>query len=183
MNKGKLFFVTAGAAFACMAAGVFAYVYLPEPSMAAILGSAKSKIQGKGWDSETEKGNASEAECEVARFMETYGIEIELAEMEKQIAIRDAYERDYKKSYPLEDVFLPMPGEGSGEMDPGEDDAYWEAIEQIEAYVAVYGIDESVYAGMTAQEELRAIQERYGPLEEKGGGGTSFDTDDKQNME
>ena len=108
----------------------------------------------------------AEAEAEVKRFRETYGMEIELEKMQEQLRIRADYEEKYGTSYEMEDIFILNESESEAEGDPGSD-LYLSTIEKIQEYVAIYNIDESRYASMTAEEELAALEVEYGPLPTK----------------
>lgn len=105
-----------------------------------------------------------EAEAEIKRFKDTYGVEISIAEMIEQLKIREDYEETYGMSYELEEVFLAEVTEGHTVGDPGDDEMD-ETIAMIQEYVKRYNIDESRYAAMTVEEELEALKLEYGPLD------------------
>lgn len=115
-------------------------------------------------ESETqEESMQKEAEEEILRFRKSYGIDITMEEMLKEIRIRRDYEKKYGRSYNLEEVFLADIPEDNTQGDPG-DEEYSDTIEKIQEYIRLYDIDESRYEAMTAKEELDALEVEYGPL-------------------
>lgn len=107
-----------------------------------------------------------EAIDEVARFLEAYGVEIPLEDMEKALQDRRAYEKLYGKSYDLEEIFLTNESEDITVGDE-TDQEMWDTLDLIDAYVEKYNIDETRFAGMSPEEELMAIQVEYGTLEDE----------------
>ena len=111
------------------------------------------------------------AEEEILRFRESYGVDIDIKDMKKQLKIREDYEQKYGQSYELEEVFLSEMTKDDSIGDPGLDE-YEEIVGKIQEYIKRYNIDESRYASMTAKEELEALEIEYGPLD-----GYSIETD------
>lgn len=119
-----------------------------------------------------------EAEAEILRFKENYGLEITMEDMLDQIRIRRKYEAVYGRSYELEEVFMVNIPEDDTEWDPG-DIEYSDTIEKIQKYIKLYDIDESRYVSMTPQEELNALEVEYGPLATEENDTQSLDTEEK----
>ena len=144
-----------------------------EESKKIMLNTYQEKVEEQTEISETvttEENSISEeeltilAEEEVRRFKESYGVDIKLSEMKKQLILRDEYEAMYGSSYELEEIFLSEQTKDDSIGDPGTDE-YELIILQIQEYVKKYNIDESRYASMTAKEELEALEIEYGPLD------------------
>ena len=157
MKNVKILFGVAAVAFILAAGCFFAFLFIPENEV---------EMQNK----ESTKENIVDdleknAEIEVERFKEVYGLEITQDEMLKQLKIRKEYEDAYGKSYDLEDVFLLSGAKEEAEGDPG-DESQSDIVEKIQLYIKKYNIDESRYASMTAEEELKALEVEYGPIEE-----------------
>lgn len=157
MKNVKILFGVAAVAFILAAGCFFAFLFIPENEV---------EMQNK----ESTKENIVDdleknAEIEVERFKEVYGLEITQDEMLKQLKIRKEYEDAYGKSYDLEEVFLLSGAKEEAEGDPG-DESQSDIVEKIQLYIKKYNIDESRYASMTAEEELKALEVEYGPIEE-----------------
>lgn len=87
-----------------------------------------------------------------------------------QLQIRDAYEKMYKKSYGLEEVFIvhnPVGDDAGDDPDEGDEEAYMTTEELINAYVEKYDIDQTRFEGMTPEQELEAIKIEYGSLNDE----------------
>ena len=107
-----------------------------------------------------EKDRLERAKTEIARFKKQYGIDVPVDEMVYQLQIRDAYEKMYKKSYGLEEVFIvhnPVGDDAGDDPDEGDEEAYMTTEELINAYVEKYDIDQTRFEGMTPEQELEAI--------------------------
>lgn len=163
MKSIKIIFGLAVAAFLGVILCLVCIFFVPE----------QEKIEEQAEISETvttEENSISEeeltilAEEEVRRFKESYGVDIKLSEMKKQLILRDEYEAMYGSSYELEEIFLSEQTKDDSIGDPGTDE-YELIILQIQEYVKKYNIDESRYASMTAKEELEALEIEYGPLD------------------
>ena len=162
MKKANLFFVIA--AIFLVGAAIFAISLMINPGKDAQIENApEEKVETELSEEEL---LVREAEMEIERFKNEYGMEISLDEMIKQIQIRKDYEAEYKNSYPLEEVFLAEVPVDETVGDPGyvEDDL---TTARIAAYKRLYNFDESRYASMTVDEQLVALQIEYGPLSEE----------------
>lgn len=119
-----------------------------------------------------ERDRLERAEAEIARFKETYDMDISIEDMVYQLEIRDAYEKMYGKSYALEDVFIIGDSDSEAgdppddESDEG-DEASMSTSELLQAYIEKYGIDETRFQGMTPEQELEAIKVEYGSLNDE----------------
>lgn len=156
MNKVKLVF--------CMAAIVFAgfitclaHILQNEPGKNVAETMAKGIREGE--DAESQK-LAEDAAQEIRRFKDSYGLEISLEDMLRQLEIRQAYMEAYGSSYDLEDVFI-ISGTADEEGDPDAGEIY-DMLDEIEETVRRFGIDESKYDGMDIAEEWSAIRDAYG---------------------
>ena len=114
--------------------------------------------------SKTLKNYKEAAEAEIKRFQETYGVEISMSDMVKELKIREEFEQTYGTTYELEEVFLAETTEDHTVGDPGDDEMD-ETIAKIQEYVKRFNVDEARYASMTVEEELEALELEYGPLD------------------
>ena len=117
-----------------------------------------------------EKDRLERAKTEIARFKKQYGIDVPVDEMVYQLQIRDAYEKMYKKSYGLEEVFIvhnPVGDDAGDDPDEGDEEAYMTTEELINAYVEKYDIDQTRFECMTPEQELEAIKIEYGSLNDE----------------
>lgn len=166
MRSVKVIFVLAAVALIGAMGCLLAYVFVPEKEVSITEESAAMDdtelLDHEAVPEDLEVLAASEVE----RFKKEYGMEIDPAEMRKQIEIRKEYEEAYGSSYALEEVFLTEEPGNAVEGDPATEE-YAEIIERIQKYVEKYNIDESRYASMTAKEELAALEVEYDPLEEE----------------
>ena len=164
MKDGKGFLIAG-----CVSIGL-GVILLSVLLTAAVNGKKAALEEGAGEPEEgveAEDPLAQEAARQVERFKSEYGMEIPLDDMIEQIEIRNRYEELYKDTYDLEAIFIPESQRGSGEEGDSVSQDTWDALDEIEAYVEKYQIDETRFQGMTPEEELMAIKIEYGSLEDE----------------
>ena len=163
MKKVKVIFALAGMALVGMLACIAMFLVLPSTNGNSETVLTEEELRAQQ-EAEEEAALEEEARQEVKRFQTEYGVEISFEDMLEQVKIRKDYEKKYDGTYQLEEVFLADYPSDPDAGDEGED-AYFSILDQIQAYVDKYNIDESRYASMTAEEELAALEVEYGKLE------------------
>jgi hypothetical protein len=170
MKGAKLIFVGAGIAFVGF---VVCLIWVltsssksaSEVASETIVETEEETVAEEEPVDEEELALQEEAQSEIDRFKDSYGMEISMEDMLQQVRIRHIYEQEYGHSYDLEDVFLAsQPEEGDSDEDADE---MFQMFEEIEQYVKKYSIDVSRYNGMSVKEELDAIKVEYGELDDE----------------
>lgn len=164
MGKVKVIFVLAGIALVGMLGCIGMFFIAPTASSASTTVSETTEESEKDEEVTEEAALEEEAREEVERFKQEYGMEISFEDMLEQVKLKKDYESKYSGSYRLEEVFLADYPTDAEVGDEG-DDAYFSALDEIQAYVEKYNIDESRYAAMTVEEELAALEVEYGKLD------------------
>lgn len=163
MKKVKVIFALAGVALVGMLTCIVMFLVLPSANGDSETVLTEEELRAQQ-EAEEEAALEEEAKQEVERFQTEYGVEVSFEDMLEQVKIRKDYEKKYDKTYRLEEVFLADYPSDPDAGDEGED-AYFSILDQIQAYVDKYNIDESRYASMTAEEELEALEVEYGKLD------------------
>lgn len=163
MKKVKVIFALAGVALVGMLTCIVMFLVLPSANGDSETVLTEEELRAQQ-EAEEEAALEEEAKQEVERFQTEYGVEVSFEDMLEQVKIRKDYEKKYDKTYRLEEVFLADYPSDPDTGDEGED-AYFSILDQIQAYVDKYNIDESRYASMTAEEELEALEVEYGKLD------------------
>lgn len=168
MKQAKWIFVAAAVFLVAAIGFLVAFFVLPERTKTPEPGKTQEEAP-LDEEAQAEQDLKEEAEAEVKRFKDTYGVIVELDDMITQLRIRRKYEEKNDKSYSMEEVFLPALAPEGGEGDPGMTQEYAETLDKIQQYVERFNIDESRYADMPAAEELIALEIQYGPLDAEDG--------------
>lgn len=137
-----------------------------ESTQSEITNQEETKKADEIGGEKTEEELQAIADEELERFYRTYGLTIDEEEMIKQVRIRALYEQQYGTSYELEEVFLATEVADLSVGDEGADEVF-EMLDEIDAYLEIYGVDESRYKGMSIMEELTALRVEFGPLDEE----------------
>ena len=163
MKSVKVIFTLAGVSLIGALICFLAVLFLPEKKATKVETTVEQEQVTEPQNDENAKYKEA-AEAEIKRFQETYGVEISMSDMVKELKIREEFELTYGTTYELEEVFLAETTEGHTVGDPGDDEMD-ETIAKIQEYVKRFNVDEARYASMTVEEELEALELEYGPLD------------------
>lgn len=189
MKEVKFIFILAGVFLLAAIGFLYAFFFIPESKKVAGTSASEQTMadvpagvieavkDGDDFKESISDALRAEAESEIQRFKESYGMDISYDEMIRQLKVRNEYERMYKTSYELESVFLITTDDTEGDAgaciagDAEDTEKYEENItaEKIRRYVLLYDVDEARYEGMTNTEKLNALEVEYGPLLEGQG--------------
>lgn len=198
MKQVKILFALAGFFLVGAVISLMAFLFLPEKAEQADGkdGVAVEEPADKEQDQKEEDADVTvlkvpemenefqeemlqrEAEREVKRFRDEYGMEVDIETMKFHIAKRLEYEKMYGTTYALEEVILvekPADSEGDeGTCFEGEEEldnnVYEENLigEKIRRYWELYDINLARYEGMDQRTKLTALEIDYGILDDNG---------------
>ena len=189
MKKVKILFSLAGVFLLIFVCFLVAFIFLPENKKVSRSSAAEQTAtdveSGKEIAKITETADAeesvtdaleTEAEAEILRFRQSYGVDISYDEMIRQLKVRKEYEGMYGTSYELESVFLITTDDMEGDKgaciagDAEDMEMHEENViaEKIRRYVLLYEVDETRYEGMTNREKFSALEVEYGSLPDEG---------------